>query len=117
MTRTGNLQGLLSPKLTARAGAGRADYVEEVALAAKAADGIVNATPVGMVKMPGMPINSGFIEPRHWVADIVYFPLETALLAHARAKGCAVLSGAGMASFRRFGRSNCSPAPCRTLIG
>lgn len=90
----------LVSKLTARAGAGRAVYAEEVALAAKAADGIVNATPVGMVKMPGMPINSGFIEPRHWVADIVYFPLETALLAHARAKGCAVLSGAGMALFQ-----------------
>ncbi|WP_193172894.1 shikimate dehydrogenase [Nisaea nitritireducens] len=90
----------LVSELNERAGAGRAELVEDVAEAAKAADGIVNATPVGMLKMPGMPIDGALVEPRHWVADIVYFPLETKLLAHARGKGCAVLSGAGMALFQ-----------------
>ena len=32
-----------------------------------------------------------------WVADIVYFPLETELLRVARARGCRTLDGGGMA--------------------
>ncbi|MEG3088500.1 shikimate dehydrogenase [Sphingomonas sp. PB4P5] len=59
-------------------------------------DGIVNATPVGLAANPGMPIDPARIEPRHWVADIVYFPLETELLRVARAKGCRTLDGSGM---------------------
>lgn len=77
-------------------------------------DGIVNATPVGMAKLPGMAVPADFIDPAMWVADIVYFPLETALLRTARAKGCRVLPGTGMAVFqavRAFelftGRSAC----------
>lgn len=90
----------LVSELNAQGVAGRAELVEDVAEAAKVAEGIVNATPVGMVKMPGIPIDGALVESRHWVADIVYFPLETKLLAHARAKGCAVLSGAGMALYQ-----------------
>ena len=37
------------------------------------------------------------LRPDLWVADIVYRPLATALLDRARAAGCTVLSGAGMA--------------------
>jgi shikimate dehydrogenase len=44
-----------------------------------------------------MAVPEGLIEPRHWVADIVYFPLETELLRVARAKGCRVLDGSRMA--------------------
>ena len=90
----------LVDELNARVGPGRARTVTDIGEAAGAADGIVNATPVGMLKMPGMPIDGALIAPRQWVADIVYFPLETELLAHARVKGCAVLSGAGMALFQ-----------------
>ncbi|MGO2646954.1 MAG: shikimate dehydrogenase, partial [Brevibacterium aurantiacum] len=32
-----------------------------------------------------------------WVADVVYFPLETQLLREAKAKGCRTLDGSGMA--------------------
>lgn len=74
--------------------------VTDLAEAAQQADGIVNATPMGMAKLPGMAISADLIDPRHWVADIVYFPLETELLATARAKGCATLDGAGMAIFQ-----------------
>lgn len=74
--------------------------VDDLAAAAQDADGIVNATPMGMAKLPGMAIPADLIEPRHWVADIVYFPRETELLATARAKGCAVLDGSGMAVFQ-----------------
>ncbi|WP_294336465.1 shikimate dehydrogenase [uncultured Sphingomonas sp.] len=61
-----------------------------------AIDGIVNASPVGMMSKPGMPISTQHLQPRHWVADIVYFPQETELLRTARALGCATLDGSGM---------------------
>jgi len=59
-------------------------------------DGIVNATPVGMAAHPGMPIDAALIDPGMWIADIVYFPLETELLRTARAKGCRTIDGSGM---------------------
>ncbi|SFD92377.1 shikimate dehydrogenase [Roseivivax sediminis] len=68
--------------------------------AADRPDGIVNATPMGMAKLPGAAIDPGLLSAGQWVADIVYFPLETALLAAARVRGCAVLPGAGMAVFQ-----------------
>jgi shikimate dehydrogenase len=61
-----------------------------------AVDGIVNATPMGLAAHPAPPLDPSRIEPRHWVADIVYFPIETELLRAARAKGCATLDGSGM---------------------
>ncbi|WP_288338635.1 shikimate dehydrogenase [uncultured Sphingomonas sp.] len=59
-------------------------------------DGIVNASPVGMKTKPGMPIAAQHLDPRLWVADIVYFPRETELLRTARTLGCATLDGSGM---------------------
>jgi len=59
-------------------------------------EGIVNATPVGMAAHPGMPVDRALIDPDMWVADIVYFPLETELLRTARAKGCRTINGSGM---------------------
>ncbi len=53
-----------------------------------------------MKKYPGLPLPAQALRPDHWVADIVYFPLETELLKTARGLGCAVLSGAGMALFQ-----------------
>ena len=63
-------------------------------------DGIVNTSPVGMASMPGTPVPADVILPTMWVADIVYFPLETELLRIAREKGCRLLSGSGMAVFQ-----------------
>lgn len=63
-------------------------------------DGLVNATPVGMAKLPGSPFPLELLEARLWVVDIIYFPLETELLKAARSKGCRVASGAGMAVFQ-----------------
>ncbi|WP_207802440.1 shikimate dehydrogenase [Rhodovulum sp. BSW8] len=63
-------------------------------------DGIVNATPMGMAGHPGMAVAPDLLCPEIWVADIVYVPLETPLLAAARRAGCRVLPGAGMALFQ-----------------
>ncbi len=34
------------------------------------ADGLINTTPVGMAKMPGMPVPANLLRPNIWVADI-----------------------------------------------
>ena len=68
-----------------------------------AADGIVNTTPLGMAKYPGMALPAELLRPELWVADIVYFPLETELLRQARARGCRTMSGGGMAVFQAVG--------------
>ena len=49
-----------------------------------------------MEPLAGMPLPEELLRPGLWVADIVYRPLETELLARARARGCRTLSGSGM---------------------
>jgi shikimate dehydrogenase len=85
----------LSPRFDGRLRAG-----QDVAAAVAAADGIVNATPIGMDNYPGTPLPTGLLRPDLWVAEIVYFPLETALLRAARALGCRTVDGGGMAIFQ-----------------
>jgi shikimate dehydrogenase len=75
----------------------RVEAAENVARCLDQADGIVNATPIGMARYPGMPFRAGLLAPRHWVAEIIYFPETTELLARARALGCRTLDGTGMA--------------------
>jgi shikimate dehydrogenase len=70
------------------------------------ADGVVNATPMGMARYPGSAVPAALLQPSLWVADIVYFPLTTELLRAARAAGCRTLDGGGMAVYqavRAFG--------------
>jgi shikimate dehydrogenase len=78
----------------------RAVAAPDVSQAMQRADGVVNATPLGMARYPGMPVAADLLRPAMWVADIVYFPLETALLREARARGCRSMSGGGMAVFQ-----------------
>ncbi len=72
----------------------------DIAAAVASADGVVNATPTGMTKYPGMPFDESLIHPGLWVSDIIYFPAETALTRAARAAGCRTLGGSGMAIFQ-----------------
>jgi quinate/shikimate dehydrogenase (NAD+) len=60
----------------------------------------VNATPVGMAAHPGTPLDPTLLQASHWVADIIYFPLETELLRQARRLGCRAINGSGMAVFQ-----------------
>ena len=60
------------------------------------ADGLVHATPTGMEGHPGIALDPALLHPGLWVADIVYRPLETELLAAARDRGCPTLDGGGM---------------------
>jgi shikimate dehydrogenase len=61
------------------------------------AQGLVHATPTGMREHPGLPVPREALHPNLWVAEIVYFPLETELLKVARSLGCKTLDGGGMA--------------------
>jgi shikimate dehydrogenase len=63
-------------------------------------NGVVNATPMGMAKYPGTAFPVELLAPQMWVADIVYIPLETELLCHARSIGCRTMPGSGMAVFQ-----------------
>jgi len=69
-------------------------------MAVRGAAGIVNTTPVGMDKFPGLPFDRALLRPAHWVAEVIYFPPETALLRYSRELGCATLAGTGMAVYQ-----------------
>ena len=62
------------------------------------ATGLVHATFVGMHSHPGLPVSAELLRPDLWVADIVYRPLVTELVATATALGAAVLDGGHMAT-------------------
>jgi shikimate dehydrogenase len=93
----------LATDLNARFGDNRAFVVANPAQSLPHADGLIHATPVGMPAHPGIPASADLIAPHHWVADIVYMPLVTELLATAKAKGCAILPGGGMTVFQAVG--------------
>jgi shikimate dehydrogenase len=93
----------LAGALQERFGPGRARAHADPAEALAGARGLVNATPVGMAKHPGAPVPAHLLRPDLWVADVVYFPLETELLRSARARGCRTMAGGGMAVFQAAG--------------
>ena len=98
----GGRAGELAASLGGRFGDDRAEGGDLGALPAALprADGLVHATPTGMAAHPGLPLDAGLLRPALWVADIVYRPLETALVRTARELGCRVLDGGGMAVFQ-----------------
>ncbi len=61
----------------------------------RSADLIVNATSIGMASNE-IALDPDLIEARHIVADLVYHPLETALLRSARDRGAIAVDGLGM---------------------
>lgn len=86
--------------LSRQFGADRCAAVADLRVAMRSADGLVNATPVGMAKYPGMPAPKSELRHDLWVADVVYFPSETELLRTAAAVGSRTLPGRGMAIFQ-----------------
>ncbi|MGA9704306.1 shikimate dehydrogenase [Pseudomonas sp.] len=90
----------LVDNLAQRFGAGRAQVGQHLENAMAEADGLVNTTPMGMAKLPGTPVPAALLRAELWVAEIVYFPLETELLRDARALGCRTLDGGNMAVFQ-----------------
>jgi len=72
------------------------------------ADGLVNATPVGMFQYPGNPFPSEGIEYQLWAFDAVYTPENTEFLNQCRTKEINTLSGfylflyQGLDAFKHF---------------
>ena len=64
------------------------------------ADGLIHATPTGMVGHPGIALDPRLLHDALWVADVVYRPLMTPLIQAARARGCRTLDGGRMAVFQ-----------------
>ncbi|WPN46557.1 MULTISPECIES: shikimate dehydrogenase [unclassified Pseudomonas] len=90
----------LADNLNQHFGVARAVAGYDLSTAMAQADGLVNTTPMGMKKLPGMPVPVELLRAELWVAEIVYFPLETELLRNARALGCRTLDGGNMAVFQ-----------------
>jgi len=89
--------------LCARFGESRVVTAADPVAAMAEADGLINASPIGMDKYPGLPLPASLLRPELWVAEIIYFPLQTGLLQVAQAVGCRTLDGGGMAVFQAAG--------------
>lgn len=93
----------LAGTLARRHGSERVRATTAVAEALADATGLIHATPTGMDKLPGLPLPEALLRPALWVSEIVYFPIETALLKAARARGCATVDGGTMAVGQAIG--------------
>jgi shikimate dehydrogenase len=77
-------------------GASRCRLVKHLEHETTAADGVVNATQVGMLGFAGNPVPIAALHDGQWAADVIYTPLQTEFLKAAAARGARVLNGAGM---------------------
>lgn len=69
----------------------------DIPVAIAQASGVVNATPIGMRHHPGLAFDPAALARGAWVSDVVYRPLDTALLTEAAKRGHPVLDGGRMA--------------------
>jgi len=81
-----------------------ADLISEM----ERADGLINATPVGMFQYPGNPFPLAGFGKQKWAFDAVYTPENTEFLQICRERGIQTLSGfylflfQGLDAFARF---------------
>jgi shikimate dehydrogenase len=90
-----------SPERAHELAAAFSDVVEaqpwqDIATLVNKSDIIVNTTSLGMRGQPPLEIDLSGLRPGTIVDDIVYVPLETPLLAEARARGGVPVDGLGM---------------------
>ncbi|MEY9364168.1 shikimate dehydrogenase [Bradyrhizobium yuanmingense] len=90
--RAEKLVAMLAPR-----GARVAANVED---ALDGATGLVNGTPVGMLPNRDTPVPARLLRADLWVADAVYSPLITPLLAAAREKGAKIMTGRDLAIYQ-----------------
>ncbi|WP_298239869.1 shikimate dehydrogenase [uncultured Bradyrhizobium sp.] len=87
----------LAALLTRHGGARVAGSVKD---ALDGATGLVNGTPVGMLPNRDTPVPAALLRENLWVADAVYSPLITPLLAAAQAKGARIMTGRELAIYQ-----------------
>jgi shikimate dehydrogenase len=78
----------------------RAQAVQNLAAAVANADGLIHATPTGLVRYPGMPLPRSLLRPELWVADLASVTYETELIRTARELGCRTMDGTLMAVYQ-----------------
>jgi shikimate dehydrogenase len=106
--RDGGRANALCADLAKYFGASRSRAARDLAGEIAAADGVVNATQMGMRGFPGNPVPASALKASHWAADVIYTPVDTEFIKAASAKGARVLSGGGMCvhqaveAFRQF---------------
>jgi len=94
--RDGGRANALCADLAKYFGASRCRVALDLASEITAADGVVNATQMGMRGFPGNPVPPSALKASHWAADVIYTPVETEFIKAAAARGARVLSGSGM---------------------
>jgi shikimate dehydrogenase len=110
----------LAQRLNRHLPGNRAAAATDAETALKDATGLIQATPVGMAKCPGMPLHERLLRPSMWVSEIVYVPLETPLLKAARRTGCDTCDGGHMnvgqaaGAFKLFTGIDADPARMET---
>ena len=67
--------------------------MDDVADAVREADGLINATPLGMVEYPGSAFDPMLLGGQTWAFDAVYTPTRTAFLIAAQAAGLHCITG------------------------
>lgn len=67
--------------------------IEQAKQASIDADGLVNATALGMQQYPGSAFKQEWIEKQNWAFDAVYTPVETEFLSFARSASLKTMSG------------------------
>jgi shikimate dehydrogenase len=94
--RDGARANALCGDLAKHFGASRCRVARDLEREIAAADGVVNATQMGMRGFPGNPVPTSALKPSHWAADVIYTPVDTEFIRAAAAKGARTLSGGGM---------------------
>jgi len=82
------------------AGQGGARVASNVEDALNGATGLINGTPVGMLPNRNTPVPPALLRADLWVADAVYSPLITPLLAAAQEKGAKIMTGRELAIYQ-----------------
>jgi shikimate dehydrogenase len=95
--------------LAARRGIVVAQRVED---ALKGALGVVNGTLVGILPSRATPVPAALLHEGLWVADAVYIPLMTPMLAAAQAKGARIMTGRELAIYQAAGAPRTVHRPC-----
>ncbi|NRP56806.1 MULTISPECIES: shikimate dehydrogenase [unclassified Marinobacterium] len=90
-----NVEGAEALAAAVRAKGYNAEVIskEQLAETAKAANGLVNCTPVGHYATPGIPLDPELFGGQEWAFDAVYVPLETEFLTAAHEAGLDIVSG------------------------
>jgi shikimate dehydrogenase len=95
---------------------------ETIEDASDGADGLVNATPLGMVGLGDNAFPMSALHGSSWAFDAVYTPVDTPFLKSACAAGVAAMSGfelyfyQGVDAFRLFTHCDVDPAALRAAI-